>query len=66
VEITDFGLKLERGVITLTGTAPSEDVKSAAESSAATEWPNVKVVNDIRVSASTSSTPPTSVPAPPR
>jgi hypothetical protein len=58
VEITGFGLKLERGVITLTGTAASEDVKAAAESTAATEWPNVKVVNDIRVDASTTTTPP--------
>jgi peptidoglycan-binding protein ArfA len=67
VEITDFGLKLENGVITLTGTAPSEEVKAAAESAAAATWPNVKIANDIAVKAAPATTaPPVSAPpAPP-
>jgi peptidoglycan-binding protein ArfA len=47
--ITDFGLKLASGVITLTGTATSPDAKASAASAAATAWPNVKTIDDIQV-----------------
>jgi peptidoglycan-binding protein ArfA len=49
--IPDFGLKLEGDTVTLSGTAPSEDLKAAAETSAAAAWPNVKIVNNIQVTA---------------
>jgi peptidoglycan-binding protein ArfA len=66
LEITDFGLKLEDGVITLTGTAPSQDVKAAAESAAAAAWPNVKIANDIQVKATQPPAPVPASPTPPR
>jgi peptidoglycan-binding protein ArfA len=62
LKIPDFSLKLENDVVTLTGTAPSEDVKAAAEADAAAAWPNVKIVNDIQVTAAS---PPSQEPAPP-
>jgi peptidoglycan-binding protein ArfA len=49
-EITDFALRLADGTLTLTGTATKPDRRAAAESAAAQAWPNVKIVNDIRVS----------------
>ncbi len=54
LKVPDFSLKLDNDVITLTGTAPSEDVKAAAEADAAAAWPNVKIVNDIQVTAASS------------
>jgi peptidoglycan-binding protein ArfA len=66
VEITGFGLKLDNGVITLTGTAASEEVKAAAESAAAATWPNVKIANDIQVKAAPATiAPPASAPPAP-
>jgi len=59
--IPDFGLKLEGDTVTLSGTAPSEDLKAAAESAAAATWPNVKIVNNIQVTAA----PAPSAPPPP-
>jgi len=57
-----FGLHLEGDTLTLTGTAPSEELKAAAESAAAATWPNVKIVNNIRVEAT--SAPPAPPPGP--
>ena len=51
LDIPDFSLKLVGDTVTLTGTAPTEDIKAAAEAAAAETWPNVKIVNDIRVTA---------------
>ena len=53
VDIPDFKFDLNGDTITLTGTAPSEDVKAAAEAEAKAAWPNLKVVNEIRVTAPT-------------
>ncbi|MDT5325290.1 MAG: peptidoglycan-binding protein ArfA [Mycobacterium sp.] len=64
LSIPDFGLKLEDDTVTLSGTAPSEDLKAAAEAAAATTWPNIKIVNDIQVtSAPAPSAPPPGPPA---
>jgi peptidoglycan-binding protein ArfA len=53
VDVPDFSWKAEGDTITLTGTAPSEDVRSAAEAAAKVAWPNAKIDNQIRlVSAS--------------
>jgi peptidoglycan-binding protein ArfA len=66
LKIPDFSLKLENDVVTLTGTAPSEDVKAAAEADALATWPNVKIVNNIQVTAASSSgAPPSPPPTPP-
>jgi peptidoglycan-binding protein ArfA len=64
LKVPDFSLKLENDVVTLTGTAPSEDVKAAAETDAAATWPNVKIVNNIQVTAASSSSAPPPPPAP--
>jgi peptidoglycan-binding protein ArfA len=68
LKVPDFSLKLDNDVVTLTGTAPSEDVKAAAETDAASAWPNVKIVNNIQVTAASSTAaapPPSPAPAPP-
>lgn len=62
IGIPGFGLNLVGDTLTLTGTAPSEELKAAAESAAAATWPGVKVVNDIQVEAP--SAPPTPPPGP--
>jgi peptidoglycan-binding protein ArfA len=61
--IPDFGLSLEGDTVTLSGTAPSEELKAAAESAAAATWPNVKIVNNIQVTPA--SAPPAPPPGPP-
>ena len=62
--IPDFSLKLEGDAITLEGTAPSEDVKAAVESAVATAWPNVKITNNIQVTAGSATAAPPASPAP--
>lgn len=63
--IPDFNLKLAGDTITLTGTAASEEVKSAVEAAAKTAWPNLKIVNAIRVTAPSQTTvSPAPAPAP--
>jgi peptidoglycan-binding protein ArfA len=62
--IPDFSLKLEGDAITLTGTAPSEDVKAAVESAAASAWPNVKITNNIQVTAASATPAPPAGPPP--
>ncbi|ORV23204.1 hypothetical protein AWB99_25215 [Mycolicibacterium confluentis] len=51
VDIPDFNWKLDGDTITLTGTAPTEEVKAAVEAAATSAWPNVKIDNQIRVGA---------------
>lgn len=58
VDIPDFNWKLDGDAITLTGTAPSDDVKAAVAAAAAAAWPNIKIDNQVRVVA------PTATPAP--
>ena len=49
VDIPDFSWKVEGDTITLTGTAPSEDVKAAAEAAAKVAWPDAKIDNQLVV-----------------
>jgi peptidoglycan-binding protein ArfA len=60
VDIPDFNFDLNGDTLTLTGTAPSEDVKADVEAAAKAAWPDVKVVNNIQVQGAA----PTPAPAP--
>lgn len=57
VDIPDFAWKVDGDTITLTGTAPSEDVKAAAEAAAKTAWPDAKIDNQIIVAGATPAAP---------
>jgi peptidoglycan-binding protein ArfA len=46
-DIGDFRFTVEGGTLTLTGTAPSQDVKDAVEAAARAGWPNMQIVNNI-------------------
>ena len=48
-DIADFNFNLVGETLTLAGTAPSEEVKAGVETAAKAAWPNVRVVNNIRV-----------------
>ncbi len=52
-DIPDFSYKFDGSTITLTGTAPSDDVKAAAEAAAKAAWPNATIVNNIVVKGAT-------------
>ncbi len=62
VDIADFNWKLDGDTITLTGTAPSDDLKAAVEAAAKAGWPNMKIDNQIQVA--TASAPSSASPAP--
>lgn len=49
VDIPNFRFTVEGGTLTLTGTAPSEDVKDAVEAAAKAGWPDVQIVNNITI-----------------
>lgn len=49
MDVKGFAVKLADGTATLTGTADTEPLKAAAASAVTSAWPNVTVVNDIRV-----------------
>ncbi len=51
VGIPDFSFKLDGDTLTLVGTAPSDDVKAGVEAAAKTAFPNVKIDNQIHVTA---------------
>jgi len=51
VDIPDFNFDLDGDTLTLTGTAPSDEVKAAVEAAAKVAWPDMKIANNIRVSA---------------
>lgn len=66
-DIPDFNFDLNGDTVTLTGTAPSADVKAAVEAAAKAAWPNIKVTNNIQVSAAPApapQAPPAPAPAP--
>lgn len=48
-DIPDFHFTVEGGSLTLTGTAPSEEVKAAVEAAAKAGWPNLQVINNITI-----------------
>lgn len=49
MDVEGFAVKLADGTATLTGTAATEQLRSAAASAVTSAWPKVAVVNDIRV-----------------
>lgn len=49
VAIPDFAWTVGGDTITLTGTAPSDDVRAAAEAAAKTAWPDARIDNQIMV-----------------
>lgn len=48
-DIPDFRFVVEGDGLTLTGTAPSEDVKAAVESAAKAGWPSLRIINNITI-----------------
>lgn len=62
VPIPDFGLKVERDTVTLTGTAPSSEHKDAVKRAATSTWPDMKIVNNIEVTGQAPPGPPASGP----
>lgn len=48
-DIPDFHFTVEGGSLTLTGTAPNEEVKAAVEAAAKAGWPNLQVINNITI-----------------
>jgi peptidoglycan-binding protein ArfA len=48
-DIPDFHYTIEGGNLTLTGTAPSEEVKAAVEAAAKAGWPNLQIINNITI-----------------
>lgn len=50
-DIADFNFNLVGDTLTLAGTAPSGEVKAGVETAAKAAWPNVRVVDNIRVKA---------------
>jgi peptidoglycan-binding protein ArfA len=60
VDIPDFNFDLNGDTVTLTGSAPSDEVKAAVEAAAKAAWPNIRIVNNIQVSQAA----PTTAPAP--
>jgi peptidoglycan-binding protein ArfA len=61
--VPDFAFTLDGDTLTLTGTAPTDDVKAAIETAAKTAWPNLKITNNIQVPA-VHPPPPAVAPAP--
>jgi peptidoglycan-binding protein ArfA len=53
-DIPDFDFRVEGSTMTLTGTAPSQEVKAALGDAAKAGWPGVQVVNNITVTAAAS------------
>ncbi len=65
VDIPDFHFDLNGDTLTLEGTAPSDKVKADVEAAAKAAWPNMKIVNNIAVTAASApQAPPAPAPAP--
>lgn len=47
VDVPDFQFVVEGDTLTLTGTAPSDEVRAAVEAAAKAGWPNLRIVNNI-------------------
>ncbi len=52
-DVPDLHFTVQGSSLTLTGTAPTEEVKAAVESAAKAGWPNVQVINNIVVKGAT-------------
>lgn len=48
-DIGDFRYTVDRDTLTLTGTAPTQEIKDAVGAAAKAGWPNVQIVNNITV-----------------
>ena len=48
-DIPDFRYTVEGGTLTLTGTAPNEEVKAAVEAAAKAGWPKLTVINNLAI-----------------
>lgn len=48
-DIPDFRFTVEGGTLTLTGTAPSEDIKAGVQAAAEAGWPDLDVINNITI-----------------
>ncbi|MGI9126034.1 MAG: OmpA family protein [Mycobacterium sp.] len=46
-DVPDFHFTVDGDTLTLTGVAPSEEVKAAVEAAAKAGWPNARIVNNI-------------------
>jgi peptidoglycan-binding protein ArfA len=49
--LSSFNFKLDGDTVTLTGTAASEQEKAAVEDAVRVAWPNMKIANEIQVTA---------------
>lgn len=52
-DVPDLHFTVQGSSLTLTGTAPTEEVKTAVEAAAKAGWPNVQVINNIVVKGAT-------------
>lgn len=50
--IPDFGLAIDAGKVTFTGTAATEADRAALEAAASSAWPDTEIVNEVTVGAS--------------
>ena len=48
-DVGDFQFTVQGDTLTLSGTAPSEEIRAAVEAAARAGWPNVTVINDITI-----------------
>lgn len=48
-DIPDFRFTVEGGTLTLTGIAPSEEVKAGVEAAAKAGWPDLQVINNVTI-----------------
>lgn len=64
VSMPDFKFKIVDDTVSLIGTAASDAVKFAVEAAAKAAWPNLKLLNDIRVSDSETQAAPSAIGAP--
>lgn len=48
-DVPDFQFTVEGDTMTLSGTAPSEEIRAAVEAAAKAGWPNVKIINNIAI-----------------
>ncbi|MCB0931737.1 MAG: OmpA family protein [Mycobacterium sp.] len=54
-DIPNFRYTVEGGTLTLTGTAPTEEVKAAVEAAAKAGWPNIQIINNITIKGAAAS-----------
>ncbi|WP_166906404.1 OmpA family protein [Mycobacterium sp. DL440] len=62
--VPDFGFSIDGDTLTLTGTAPSAQVRDAVEAAAKAAWPNIKLVNNIQIATAPAPPPPAAPGAP--